>query len=195
MSAELSESLDPRQVANLMAGHLARAMGVDECAISYWDRPAGRVESLGYYPRAEDRRTMRAVLRRLAATRRRCASSSARRRSSSTPTTRRPTRPRSSSCDATGNRVLAMLPLVAKGQSIGLVELFSQIGDHLGRRAPRARPDDGQRGRDGARERPALRGRAQPRRPRPADRLLQPPVPARAPGRGGRPRPARPAAA
>ena len=50
MSAELSESLDPRQVANLMARHLALAMGVDECAISYWDRPAGRVDSLGYYP-------------------------------------------------------------------------------------------------------------------------------------------------
>ena len=41
MSAELSESLDPRQVANLMAGHLARAMSVDECAISYWDRAGG----------------------------------------------------------------------------------------------------------------------------------------------------------
>ena len=50
MSAELSGSLDPRQVADLMAGHLARAMGVDECVISYWDRPAGRVESLGYFP-------------------------------------------------------------------------------------------------------------------------------------------------
>ena len=34
----------------------------------------------------------------------------------------------------------AMLPLVAKGQSIGLVELFSRIGHHLGRRAAAARP-------------------------------------------------------
>ena len=33
-----------------MAGHLARAMGVDECAISYWDRLSGQVESLGYHP-------------------------------------------------------------------------------------------------------------------------------------------------
>ena len=48
MSGELSESLDPRQVANLMAGHLARAMDVDECAISYWDRAVrpGRVAGL-----------------------------------------------------------------------------------------------------------------------------------------------------
>ena len=94
-----------------------------------------------------------------------------------------------------GNRMVAMLPLVAKGQAIGLVELFSQVGVPLGRRPAGARPDDGQRGGDGARERPPLRGRPQARRPRPADRLLQPPVPARAPRRGGHPRPARPAAA
>ena len=50
MSGELSASLDPRQVANLIARHLASAMTVDECAISYWDRPSGRVESLGYWP-------------------------------------------------------------------------------------------------------------------------------------------------
>ena len=37
-----------------------------------------------------------------------------------------------------GNHVLAMLPLVAKGQSIGLVELFSRSADHLGRRAARS---------------------------------------------------------
>ena len=48
MSAELSGSLDPRQVADLMAEHLATAMGVDECIISYWDRPGGMVDSLGY---------------------------------------------------------------------------------------------------------------------------------------------------
>ena len=77
MSAELSGSLDPRQVAELMAGHLARAMGVDECVISYWDRAAGRVESLGYYPVHRIERD-RAVLRGLGLSRRRCASSSAR---------------------------------------------------------------------------------------------------------------------
>ena len=110
---------------------------------------------------------------------------------SSTSTTRAPTRPRWSCWRATGNRVLAMLPLVAKGQSIGLVELFSRTPITWDDERLAARPDDGQRGRDGPRERAALRGRAQPRRPRPADRLLQPPVPARAARRGGRPRPAR----
>ncbi|MEX2183321.1 MAG: diguanylate cyclase, partial [Chloroflexota bacterium] len=124
MSGELSESLDPRQVANLMAGHLARAMGVDECAISYWDRDANRVESLGYYPplRLDEMEPFFSV--------------------SGFPETLRALErqevviidARDPGADAAevalldreGNRMLAMLPLVAKGQTIGLVELFSQ---------------------------------------------------------------------
>ena len=100
MSGELSASLDPRQVADLMAGHMARAMGVDECAISYWDRPGrpGRIAGLlpGDRPRGD-----RAVLRRVRLSPRRCASWSTRRRSSSTPRTRPPTRPRSRCCGRT----------------------------------------------------------------------------------------------
>src|SRR3954468_20371138 len=52
MSSALSKSLDPRQVANLIAEHVARAMEVEECAISYWDRLSGRVVPLGYSPPA-----------------------------------------------------------------------------------------------------------------------------------------------
>ena len=124
MSGELSESLDPRQVANLMAGHLARAMDVDECAISYWDRASGRVESLGYYPstRLEDMDPFFDV--------------------SGFPETVRALErqeivivdaedPRADPAEVVllkqdGLRMLVMLPLVAKGASIGLVELFSR---------------------------------------------------------------------
>jgi diguanylate cyclase (GGDEF)-like protein len=124
MSGELSESLDPFQVANLMAGHLARAMGVDECAISYWDRPSGRLESLGYYPpiRLEELEPYFEV-------------------AGYPETLRVLERGQTVIIDADdrhadpaevqllkrdGNRVLVMLPLVAKGQAIGLVELFSR---------------------------------------------------------------------
>jgi diguanylate cyclase (GGDEF)-like protein len=122
MSGELSESLDPRQVANLMAGHLARAMGVDECAISYWDRPSGRVESLGYHPPLHEiepyfevdgfPETLRVLERQVtviidAEDQRADPAEVALLRSD-------------------GIRMLVMLPLVAKGQSIGLVELFSR---------------------------------------------------------------------
>jgi diguanylate cyclase (GGDEF)-like protein len=124
MSGELSESLDPRQVANLMAGHLARAMGVDECAISYWDKVSGRVESLGYYPplKLEDLEpyfdvagfpeTLR-VLERGVTTIIDADDPGA--DPAETALLRRD-----------GNRILVMLPLVAKGQAIGLVELFSK---------------------------------------------------------------------
>ncbi len=124
MSGELSESLDPRQVANLMAGHLARAMGVDECAISYWDRPSGRVESLGYFPslRLDEMEPFFEV--------------------DGFPETLRVLErgntviidaldPAADPAEVSllerdGNRMLVMLPLVAKGQAIGLVELFSK---------------------------------------------------------------------
>ncbi len=124
MSGELSESLDPRQVANLMAGHLARAMGVDECAISYWDRPSGRVELLGYHPapKFEDLEpyfdvagfpeTLRVLERGIT-------------------TIIDADDPAADAAEVRllrrdGNRMLVMLPLVAKGQAIGLVELFSK---------------------------------------------------------------------
>ena len=124
MSADLSGSLDPHQVANLMAGHLTRAMGVDECAISYWDRATGRVDSLGYYPplKFDDMdpyydvslypETLRVLDRQ-------------------TTVIIEADDPDADQAEVAllrqdGNRVLAMLPLVAKGQSIGLVELFSR---------------------------------------------------------------------
>ncbi|HSL77949.1 MAG TPA: diguanylate cyclase, partial [Candidatus Limnocylindrales bacterium] len=124
MSGELSESLDPRQVANLMAGHLARAMGVDECAISYWDRPSGRVESLGYFPAlrldqmepffevAGFPETMRVLERGVTVI---IDADDPGADEAEVALLRRD-----------GIRMLVMLPLVAKGQAIGLVELFSR---------------------------------------------------------------------
>ena len=128
MSGELAESLDPHQVANLMARHLASAMGVDECAISYWDRASGQLESLGYWPAVRlgelepffdvsgYPETLRALERQ-------------------TTVIIDAEDPAADPAEVTllvrdGNRVLAMLPLVAKGQSIGLVELFSRGAVH-----------------------------------------------------------------
>ena len=123
MSAELSGSLDPRQVAELMAGHLATAMGVPECVISYWDRAEGRLESLGYYPA----QPLHEIEPYFAV--------------GGFPDTLRVLEQQATVIidvddpDADpaevellvrdGNTILAMLPLVAKGQAIGLVELAS----------------------------------------------------------------------
>ena len=65
---------------------------------------------------------------------------------------------------AAGNRSLVMLPLVASGESIGLVELISRGRDRDRRGAAGPRPDDRERGLDRARERPALRARPGPSR-------------------------------
>jgi diguanylate cyclase (GGDEF)-like protein len=124
MSGELSQSLDPRQVATLIAGHLVRAMSVDECAISYWDRSAGRLESLGLAPAerfaelapffdlAGYPETLRVLER-------------------GTAVIIDADDPAADPAEAAllradGHRTLAMLPLVAKGQVVGLVEMFAR---------------------------------------------------------------------
>ena len=50
MSSGLAQSLDPREVGDLIARHMVDALGVDECAISWWDRPGDRLLTLGYWP-------------------------------------------------------------------------------------------------------------------------------------------------
>jgi diguanylate cyclase (GGDEF)-like protein len=124
MSTDLSTSLDPRQVADRIADHMTRAMGVDECAISYWDREGGRVESLGYFPPARlgelepyfevagYPQTLRVLERQETIL-----------IDADDPTANQA---EVALLRREGQRALAMLPLVAKGQSIGLVELFSK---------------------------------------------------------------------
>ena len=123
MSSALSQSLDPRQVANLIAKHIAGAMQVDECAISYWERSTHRVLTLGYFPPAGietldpffDVQGFPETLRVLEA---------------QTTVVIDADDPAADPAEAAllranGKRMLAMVPLVAKGQSIGLVELLS----------------------------------------------------------------------
>ncbi len=51
MSSALSRSLDPKDVAQLMAEHLARAVGAERAQISDWDPAGNRLRTLGCYPR------------------------------------------------------------------------------------------------------------------------------------------------
>jgi diguanylate cyclase (GGDEF)-like protein len=124
MSSALSESLDPRQVADLIARHLATAMGVERCGISYWERSTNRLLTWGYWPAADlegvepyfeldDYPDTRRVLERQV---------------TSVIDTHDPTADRAEVAllVQSGDRMLAMLPLVAKGTSIGLVELISR---------------------------------------------------------------------
>ena len=129
MSGELAHSLDPREVADLIAHHLAGALGVDQCAISYWDQPEDRILTWGYFPteRPADLRSDYPL--------------------ASFPETRRVLEEQATSIvdvddpeadrdevallRANGDHLVLMLPLVAKGESIGLVEMLSRRPMHL----------------------------------------------------------------
>ena len=123
MSSALSESLDPRQVADLIARHLASAMDVERCGISYWERATDRILTWGYWPPSDldaiepyfdigDYPETRRVLERQA---------------TAVIDTHDPLADRAEVAYLVqiGDRMLAMLPLVAKGTAIGLVELTS----------------------------------------------------------------------
>lgn len=123
MSQELTQTLDPRQVGALIARHLTVAMGVDACAISGWDVAGDRIVSLGEYP--DLGRVAAHPFYELA----------------NYPETRRVLETKATviidvedpAADPAevailreeGHRILAMIPLIAKGQSVGLVELTS----------------------------------------------------------------------
>jgi len=123
MSTELARNIDPSAVGDLIARHIATATGVDECGISYWERESDRVVTYGYFP--PERRDAIDPSYELA----------------EYPETARVLTDcrqividvEDETADAheveylrsIGNRISAMLPLVAKREAIGLVELTS----------------------------------------------------------------------
>ena len=123
MSGQLSASLESRQVANIIARHLASALAVDECAISYLDLPNQRLATLGWFPEKVEAdltpyfeigafpQTVR-VLEEQTTVIVNVADTAA-------------DPAETALLLSQGYRSLVMLPLVAKGQSIGLVELMS----------------------------------------------------------------------
>ena len=123
MSSALSESLDPREVADLIARHMGLAFGVKECAISLWDRPGDRLLTSGYWPpeRMADQEPDFS-LPAYPATRRVLVSQDAAYIDADDP---RADRAEVAMLNRDGNRSLLMLPLVAKGETIGLVELIA----------------------------------------------------------------------
>jgi diguanylate cyclase (GGDEF)-like protein len=124
VSAELAASLDLRHVANILARHLATVLDVAECAISRWDAQNDRVITLGYYPPVAIEelepffeisrypRTMKVLVEQV-------------------PELIDAEDPDADPAETellrkAGNRSLVMLPLIASGESIGLVELISR---------------------------------------------------------------------
>jgi len=123
MSSALSRSLDPKDVAALMAEHLVRAVGAERAQISDWDRAGNRVRTLGcyppqyrssiddYYPLADFPLTARVLEDGVIAT---VDAEDPEADPAEVAELRRE-----------GMRGLIMLPLVAKGEAIGIVEITS----------------------------------------------------------------------
>jgi diguanylate cyclase (GGDEF)-like protein len=123
MSTELARNVDPSTVGDLIARHIAVATGVDECGISYWDRESNRVITYGYFP-AERREAIDpsydlAEYPETARVLNEC-------RQVVVDVEDETADPHEVAyLRSIGNRVSAMLPLVAKREAIGLVELTS----------------------------------------------------------------------
>ena len=124
MSGELGQSLDPRAVADLIARHLAAAAGVDACTISYWDRPEDRLLTWGCWPAGEIEMLDSAyALAPFPETRRVLTEQAV---SVVTIDDPRADPAEVELLRGMGQQTLVMLPLIAKGESIGLVELTAR---------------------------------------------------------------------
>ena len=123
MSSALSRSLDPKDVAQLIAEHLVRAVGADRAQISDWDAAGNRVRTLGCYP-PEHRKTIDDFysLDRYPLTARVLNDGVI-----ATVDTEDPDADAAEVAELRreGMRGLIMLPLVAKGAAIGVVEVTS----------------------------------------------------------------------
>jgi diguanylate cyclase (GGDEF)-like protein len=123
MSHDLAATLDPQEVGNLIASHIASATGASDCALSTWDRIDDRLVTFGYHP--PDRReklepaydltdypSTKAVLL------------------TQKPLLIQVDDPESdvhevAYLNSIGHKSLVILPLVSRGEAIGIVELTS----------------------------------------------------------------------
>ena len=124
MSGDLSRAVDAATAGDLMARHLALAARVDQSGVCYWDEATGEVLTLGYYP--PSRRDPVGASYRLAdypACRRALDDQVVVVLDTADPTLPRNEREYIASIDGS---VLAVIPLIAHGRSIGLVELTSE---------------------------------------------------------------------
>ena len=124
MSGDLSRAVDAHTVGDLMARHLALASRVDQSGVCYWDSATGEVLTLGYYP--PERRSpvgMTYLLADYPECQRALDDQVVVVLDAADP--QLPQNEREYLASISGS-VLAVIPLVANGQSIGLVELTSE---------------------------------------------------------------------
>jgi diguanylate cyclase (GGDEF)-like protein len=129
MGREAAAALDSTSVGDLIAGHLARAVGFDECGIYAWERSDDLVRTVGYFP-SERRSELRDVypLAEFPETGRVLAS----RKVSVTD----PDDPEADASEVRflvdlGGALMLQIPIIVNGQATGTVELISRVGTTL----------------------------------------------------------------
>ncbi len=123
LSNELAQTLDPREIGDLTARHVAETIGADECGICYWDDSGERVLTFGYYP--PERRSAVDDAYDLAdypLSRRVLESQVAVTVSDDDPAA---DPAETAYLRSIGQRSMAIVPLVAKGRSLGAIEATS----------------------------------------------------------------------
>lgn len=129
MSSDLSRSLDPRAVAELIARHIGLAAGADETSISYWDREQDCILTWGRFPERNDADLVdRYALDDYPQTRRALEEQVTVTLDAASPDA---DPAEVSVLEPAGFTGLVMLPLVEAGRSIGLVEMTGRESLHL----------------------------------------------------------------
>jgi diguanylate cyclase (GGDEF)-like protein len=123
MSHDLAATLDPQEVGNRIAEHLASAAGATDCALSTWDRASDRIVTYGYHP-PDRRETLDAsydlidypATKAVLLTKKPCLVHVDDPESD----------PREVAyLESIGHKSLVILPLVVRGEAVGIVELTS----------------------------------------------------------------------
>jgi diguanylate cyclase (GGDEF)-like protein len=123
LSREVSQTMDPQQVAKIIARHIAHAAEVADCTLSMWDRDNDQVVTFAYYPPGRGSRIAATyALADFPATRRVLLTGIPCYVDIADPT---------SDTDeiaylrSVGQASMVILPLVVRGESIGILELTS----------------------------------------------------------------------
>jgi diguanylate cyclase (GGDEF)-like protein len=122
LSREVTQTLDPEQVAGIIARHIARATEVTDCTLSMWDREGDRVVTFAHFPPDLNEIEPAYDLAEFPATRRVLMQG--------TPCFVDVAEPESDPSEvaylrSVGQRSMVILPLVVRGESIGILELTS----------------------------------------------------------------------
>jgi len=127
LSREVAQTMDPQQVARIIARHIALAADVADCTLSMWDRQTDRVVTFASYPPARGSRMAPSyALADFPATRRVLMTGEPCYVDIAEPTS---DQDENAYLRSVGQASMVILPLVVRGESIGILELASTQSD------------------------------------------------------------------